>query len=263
MSTPVPGNPGAIPEELVDAFFDRELDEGSRERFFQSLRADLPRCAEVAKTQRIVSMLREPIAAPDFTGRIMGELRDRRAFVPARARRMIVTGRWAAAACIAMGVLAVALTQRYAPDALRLVPQPKPVTQVITSGSSDAAQSAQRLADIISARVLPEAVAGGGGRGQRMVDLSLSPGKTSVRLPGPGSGPIVVYTGSGAERFIVPDNIYIDRASALVLPLGYISPSRAGQDWVAISPDNPFLLPSVKPSTGSEESTVKVRVVKP
>jgi hypothetical protein len=261
MSDPVRHNTGPVGEDLVEAFFDRELDEGSRERFFHSLRSDLPRCAEVAKTQRIVSMLHEPIAAPDLSSRIMGELRERGAFVPARARRMIVRGRWAAAACLALGALGVAIAQRVAPDAFRLTPQPKPVSQVIRSGSSEAAESVQRLAEIVSARVLPER--GSGRRGSRMIDLSLSPGATSVRLPGPGSGPIVVYTGSGAERFIVPDNIYIDRATALVLPLGQISPSRAGQDWVAISPDNPFLLPSVKARAGHEESTVKVRVVKP
>ncbi len=253
-------NPGGIPEELVDAFFDRELDEGSRERFFQSLRADLPRCAEVAKTQRLVSMLREPIAAPDLSHAIMGELRDRGAFLPPRTRRLVVVGRWAAAACLAVGVLGIALTQRAAPDALRLAPVSKPVSELIESGSTETAQSVQRLAEIVSARVLePDRRYRGG---ERMLDLSLSPGSHSVRLPGEGSGPIVVYTGSGGERFVVPDNLYIDRASTFVLPLGQISPSRVGQDWVAISSENPYLLPSVK-ARPVENVTVKVRAVEP
>ena len=54
---------GGIPEELVDRFFDRELDEGSREKFFGMLRGDLGRCAEVAKTQTDKGKQLQAIAA--------------------------------------------------------------------------------------------------------------------------------------------------------------------------------------------------------
>jgi hypothetical protein len=262
-SRPAPYEKGKIPDELVDAFFDRELDGASREQFFGAMRADLSRCAEVAKTQRIVSLLREPVEAPDLTGAIMAEVRRRGAFVPTGMRRFVKYGRWAAAVLLAAGVLGLALVHRHSPDALRLAPRPKPVAGVIQSGSSDAAAGVQQLTqamNVVAARVL-ESEGGGRGagkRGQRMISIGLTPGSTSVRLPGEGGGAIVVYTGTGGERFVVPDAIYFDRSSAMVLPLGQISPSK-GQDWMAISPENPFLLPSVRaPAADPREPNVRI-----
>jgi hypothetical protein len=256
-----------IPEDLLEAFFDHELDPAGREKFFQSIRGDLQRCAEVAKTQRMISMLREPLDSPDLTEDIMGELRARGAFVPARTRRLVWSGRWAAAAALVVGVLGIALAQRYAPDSLRLVPKPKPVSQVISSSSSEAVTGVQKIAgamNIVSARIVEPEGAPGAAKRRGMISLQLSPGKTSVKLPGSGGGAIVVYTGSGSERFVLPEGMYLDRSTAMVLPLGYISPTRAGQDWVAISPENPFLLPSVKPTQGQEEPAMaRVRVTKP
>src|SRR5690606_27515213 len=85
----------SIPRELVDAFFDRQLDEGSREKFFLMLRSDLRTCGKVARTQRMLSVLKEPIEAPDLTASIMGEVARRRGFLPDRLRRMVKAGRFA------------------------------------------------------------------------------------------------------------------------------------------------------------------------
>lgn len=262
---PTPFEPGQIPDDLVDAFFDGELDEGKREKLFGAMRADLNRCAEVATMQRIISLLREPVEAPDLTEPIMERLRVRGAFLPSRTRRFIKYGRWAAALLLASGVLGVALVHRSAPDSLRLVAPPKPVTGVIRSGSSDVAAGVQQLTqamNVVSARVLEPAEAQQQSRrAQRMISIGLTPGNTSVRLPGEGGGAIVVYTGSGTERFVVPDGIYFDRSSAMVLPLGHIAPSRSGQDWTAISPENPFLLPSLKEAPADPQEP-NVRIVK-
>jgi hypothetical protein len=261
-----------IPPELVDAFFDRELDEGSRQQLFGALRGDLPRCAEVAKTQRIVSMLREPVVAPDFTHAIMGQLRARGTFVPSRTRRFIKVGRLAAAACLLLGVLGIALLQRSAPDAVRLVAQPKPVGELVNSSAADARLEVQRLnsaMNIVAARVIePQQgvtrIAPGAERpGQRMISVSLSPGSAIVTLPTSGSGALVVYTGSGAERFIVPDAVSMDPSLAVMLPLGYISPSRAGLNWTSMSAANPFLLPSVAPEGEADQAEARVRIIKP
>ena len=269
-----------IPQDLVDAFFDRELDEGSRERFFKMLRADLETCAQVAKTQRVLSQLREDIDAPDLTGRIMGELSARNRFLPARLRKMVKAGRLAVAACLLLGVLGVAAAHRYRPEMFRLTSEPTPVGDLISSGKNEAAAGVQVLAEAINmaGRSGDEALLvkgtlparAGLGQAQRgMMSLRLSPSASSVTIPKFGTGAIVVYTGSGPEnRFIVPESLYLDRASAMMTPLGYISPTRVGPEWTQMGRDSMFVLPSFeaapRPAPGPEaEGVVKVRVLRP
>ena len=283
------GHPGGdeprepIPQDLVDAFFDRELDEGSRERFFKMLRADLETCAQVAKTQRMLSQLRESVDAPDLTGRIMGELAARDRFLPARLRRIVKAGRFGIAACLLLGVLGIAAVQRYHPGALRLVNEATPVSDVISSGKNEAAAGVQVLAEAInlSGRAPDQAgavvVAGtvardkpGAEQAPRgMLSLRLSPAASSVTIPKLGSGAIVVYTGSGPEnRFIVPESLYLDRATAMVTPLGYISPTRVGPEWTQLGRDGMFVLPPVEAAPQAAPAAdlvgvVKVRVLRP
>jgi hypothetical protein len=276
------GPRGPIPQDLVDAFFDRELDEGSRERFFKMLRSDLEACAQVAKTQRMLSQLRENIDTPDLTGRIMGELSARDRFLPARLRKMVKAGRLAVAACLLLGVLGVAGARRAWPDAFRRVTnEATPVSDVIASGRTEAAAGVQVIADAMNLGGAPEPPAGGGvatarGTAARrggaptpmgMLSLKLSPGATSVTIPKLGDGAIVVYTGSGPEnRFIVPESLYMDRATAMVTPLGYISPTRLGPEWMQMGRDSLFVLPPVEgapPPAPQTAGVVRVRVLRP
>jgi hypothetical protein len=202
-----------VPQDLVDRLFDRELDEGSRETLFKLLRADLSRCAEVAKTQRMISALREPIEAPDLTDRIMARVGRRRAFLPERLRRMVTVGRLMAAACVLLCVLAVAIIQRSAPDALRLSRQDKPLTNVIESGRNDAVRNAGRLAGIVTSRP-PENAAP-----RRPVLGALTPGRTSVQvLPRQRETAMAIPQGAGEEmRFVFSGGVCIDqRTSAAV-----------------------------------------------
>jgi hypothetical protein len=270
-----------IPQDLVDAFFDRELDEGSRERFFKMLRADLETCAQVAKTQRMLSQLRQGVDAPDLTGRIMGELAARDRFLPARLRRLVKAGRFGIAACLLLGVLGIAAVQRYHPGALRLVHEPTPVGDVISSGKNEAAAGVQVLAEainlsgrapdqtgvVVTGTLRDKAGAEQAPRG--MLSLRLSPAASSVTIPKLGSGAIVVYTGSGPEnRFIVPESLYLDRATAMVTPLGYISPTRVGSEWTQLGRDGMFVLPPVEAAPQAAPAAdlmgvVKVRVLRP
>jgi hypothetical protein len=226
-----PRAPGAIPEELVDRFFDRELDEGSRERFFGMLRADLGRCAEVAKTQRIVSMLREPVEAPDLTDQILARVRQRRGFLPERLRRMVKAGRLAVAACLLIGVLGFALGRRYFPGFFRFTPEPQPVSRVIASGQNEAA------AMNLNPRVLLSTPPVLDGATLRRL-TGLSPGKTSVvMLPRPGSERrVVVYGGAGPDvRFVVENGVCVDRLTSRALPrLDSDSPLAVVEEWVRI-----------------------------
>lgn len=221
-----------IPDELVDRFFDRELDEGSREKFFGMIRGDLPRCAQVAKTQRLVSMLREPVQAPDLTDVILEKMRRRRAFLPPRLRFAIKAGRLAAAACIALGILAIALTQRYAPGALRLAPEPSHLSGVIESSASDLADAVGSVkarvaeAPISAAHAAPQPAP----RSKRFV-LALSPGATSVRVlpPTAPESPLPLYTGSGGERFVFAGNAVYDRSAPTSTAFGLLAPGGSAQ----------------------------------
>lgn len=269
-----------ISQDLVDAFFDRELDEGSRERFFKMLRADLETCAQVARTQRMVSQLREGIDAPDLTDRIMGDLSARDRFLPARLRRMVKAGRLAVAACLLLGVLGVATAHRYWPEAFRgLSNEPTPVSDVIASGKNEAAAGVQVLADAINLGASPDHhpmvvrgtlnKAGLAQAPRGMLSLRLSPTASSVTIPKLGDGAIVVYTGSGPEnRFIVPESMYLDRATAMVTPLGYISPTRVGPQWTQMGRDSMFVLPPIEAASQAAPASdpvgvVKVRVLRP
>jgi len=271
-----------IPQDLVDAFFDRELDEGSRERFFRMLRSDLETCAQVARTQRMLSQLRENVDSPDLTGRIMGELSARQRFLPARLRTMVKAGRLGIAACLLLGVLGVAAAHRYNPGMFRLASEPTPVGDVIASGKNEAAAGVQGIADAInlSGRALDQPKAlivtgtlapqrAGVTTPRGMLSLRLSPSAASVTIPKLGDGAIVVYTGSGPEnRFIVPESLYQDRATAMVMPLGYISPTRVGPEWTQMGRDSMFVLPPVdfapQPAPAAAGvGGVKVRVLRP
>jgi len=264
---PTPPQPGRIPEALVDRFFDHELDEGSREEFFGMIRGDLARCAEVAKTQRIVSMLREPPRAPDLTHEIMGELRRRRSFIPARARRMIKAGRVAAAACVMLALLCVALTDRYAPGVLRLSSRPAPLSGVIRSGASELAVAVDSVT--LRGAALGEggsplgSTAGGQARPQRLV-LALTPGKTSVKLlpPATAVSALEAPSGSGGEaRFVLADGVCIDRQMSRVMSFGLLLPAQpSGEDCSGFWFPVPFSWPAVPSATGAVDSRRWVKV---
>jgi hypothetical protein len=207
-----------VPEELVNQFFDRELDEGSRERFFGMLRGDLARCQEVARTQRIIGMLREPIPAPDLTNRILGTIEERKGFLPIRLRRIVTAGRAVAAACVLVAFLGVALVYRSNPGFFRLTPAPQPLSRVIESGKAEASAGAQNLGLVIAqARPSETGVARAApGRG-------LLPGRVSVRTlaDAPGANELVLPLDRGMGiRFVsVPGGI-VDRKTSAVLMLG-------------------------------------------
>ena len=190
--------PAPIPQELVDTFFDRELDEGSREKFFGMLRGDLSRCAEVARTQRMISMLREPVEAPDLTDRIMARVARRRGFLPERVRRMVTAGRLIAAACVLAAVLGLAAARRMAPDAFRLTPVPRPLSDVIASSKADAASGVQHMAAVVAIQI-PGTTGDGRGaatRGHRPM-MALTPGRTSVRTLAEAKGPDLAVPRAG------------------------------------------------------------------
>lgn len=262
-----------VSEALVDSFFDRELNEGARDQFFKRLRAELPRCAEVAKTQRMLSMLREPTEQRDVSARVLSELSRRKRFLPERLRRMVTTGRLVAAGVGLAAVLGVAIADREAPGLLRLTPQPRPVSELVASSASDACQGMSQIfvargtsgtaaptdlsAQMAEASHIGETTAASRNHVFRV--KTLSAGVTSAKLlPAPASGndldSLVIYRGAGPDsRFILPDAVYIDRNAAIVMPLGHMSPSRTSMmGWAGASRENLFLLPVCDPTAGAK-----------
>ncbi len=222
MKTTPERTPERVPDELVDLFFDRALDEGSREKFFGMLRADLSRCAEVAKTQRIISMLREPIEAPDVTARVMERVASQRGFLSARVRRMVTTGRLIAAGLVLAAVLGLAVARRVAPEAFRLSPGPQPRSEVIASGKADAASGVQHMAAVVSIASAPEPRARG-------LAITLTPGKIGVRTLAHGGGALAVPSGAGGEaRFVFVDGACVDRSTSARVSLGSWAPPQGG-----------------------------------
>jgi hypothetical protein len=253
-----------IPKELVDAFFDRELDEGSRENFFGILRQDLRTCSSVARTQRMISALREPVEAPDLTDAIMGEVGRQRGFLPLKLRRLVKAGRLAAAACVLMALLAVAALHRSAPETFSLSRSPQPVSRVVTSGAQEAAAGVQQIAGavdamkarigepaaelgrLLSAEDLPEVETGPELRAARVYMVGgLTPDGAAAMpsVPGGSAGSIALYGGSGhGVPFVVPSVVYLEGLETHALVPMAAGADRPLPSWVGTWRQNVFML---------------------
>lgn len=122
-----------IPDEMIDRFFDRQLDAGEKAALFAQLRAQPDRACEVVQTQQILAELDDPIIGPDLVGGVLDRVHQRRAFLPSRWRSVVTVGRALVAVCVLATIGGVALLERYAP-ALTMDDRPMPVTRMVTSG---------------------------------------------------------------------------------------------------------------------------------
>ncbi len=129
---------GPIPDELVDRFFDRELDDSARAGFMRRLDDDTRACERVAKTNRILTMLRRGVGAPDLSDSILDRVDRVRGFVPPSQRKLVRFGRLAVAAML-FGVIAGAvIVQRRAPEVMELAGMPTPVRDVARAAADEA-----------------------------------------------------------------------------------------------------------------------------
>lgn len=149
MTTDPRNNPERIPDELIDALLDGELDSASKRQLFSELAQDPERCERVAREQRMISMLREPIDAPDLSATILARVHGRRRFLPAPSRRLVRIGRLAAAACVLLTLLGVAAVQRWSPEWARWSPRPAPVTTLVESSQADASAGVKSVAEAV------------------------------------------------------------------------------------------------------------------
>lgn len=148
---------GAIPDALVDRFFDNELDESARRAFLRSIPADLDRCEEVARTRRMLDMFKASVVqGPDLTGKIIATVDRQRGFASRHVRRVARVARLAIAAGVVLVVGAVAAVERVAPDATRLAPAPAPLTSALRESQAELASTLGSLTttvDTIQQRV--------------------------------------------------------------------------------------------------------------
>lgn len=210
-----------IPDDLVDAFFDRELDEEARRRFTRNLDADPFRCERVAKTHRMLSMLRRGVRVPDQTDAILDRVDRVRGFVSPRGRVWIRAGRVAAAIAM-LGLVAGAVMVRRSVPEIAEIGMTTPVDDVACAAREDAsgltrfAHSVRTLPDAIAApvRVRAAVVAG-----HAENEITWSPTAVIPESPEQGRSVAVLVVGS---RVIVLDGLARQaEARAPVAPVSF------------------------------------------
>lgn len=137
-SLPEDPSDGPIPDELVDRFFDRELDDSSRAGFMRRLDDDARAAERVAKTNRILTMLRRGVGAPDLSNSILDRVDQARGFVAPSQRKYVRFGRLAVAAMLFGVITGAVIVQRRAPEVMELAGMPTPVRDVARAAADEA-----------------------------------------------------------------------------------------------------------------------------
>lgn len=118
-----------IPDELVDAFFDGELEDDESRDFIRELRNDAPTAKKVVSLNSALEALRRPVSTPDFTGSVMDEVEGRTPWLSGREFALLGHWRAVAAVCVLCLITAAFVTQRVAPGTT-FVTQDAPVTRL-------------------------------------------------------------------------------------------------------------------------------------
>jgi hypothetical protein len=168
----------------IDAFFDSQADEATTQRLAAALRSDVRTAGDFVRTQRMVSMFKEPVEGPDLTDAILRRLQQRQRF-SARLRSARFGGKLAAGVGLALGALALWAIDRYAPRTA--APAPAPAVVNATAPRSAPAVAPQAAAPTIAARaVAPYS--------------RLKMGTLDIRtLPNTSGNALIVITGSGGN----------------------------------------------------------------
>jgi hypothetical protein len=133
-----------IPDDLVDAFFDDELDEEASRAFMRELREDHATARDVVSTNSALEALRRPVSTPDFTGSIIDRVHGKTPWLS--GRQFAILGQWrlAAAACVLLLMTGAFIVQRMAPGAVSFTQREAPVSQLaetLPGATSDIAQT--------------------------------------------------------------------------------------------------------------------------
>lgn len=130
--------------ELLDAYFDGEIDRAGKGRLHEALRHDHVLAEEFSRTNEAVSMLRQSASNSglevDLTQRVLARCESRRGYLNKRGRRFVLAGRSAVALAALALTAGVVLWVRLTPAELRLPDSQRPLGVLLESGNADAAK---------------------------------------------------------------------------------------------------------------------------
>jgi len=137
--------PGRIPESLINAAIDGELNEDIQREIAHALNYDTERKQELIDTVDALNALQMPIATPDFSDAILTRADRHRRFIPATWRKHVRTGRLGVAAALLLTLMTVAGLQRLYPRLTTLASHPTPVLDIEIAMERDTQQLATNI----------------------------------------------------------------------------------------------------------------------
>ncbi len=149
--------PGRIPESLINAAIDGELNEDIQREIARALQYDPVRKQELLDTSNAIHALQTPITAPDLTDAILIRADRHRRFIPATWRRHVRAGRMGIAAVLLLALMVVAGLQRLYPRLTTIASHPTPVLNIEEAIEQDTDEFASALTN--EARVIYSSVA--------------------------------------------------------------------------------------------------------
>jgi hypothetical protein len=137
--------PGRIPESLIDAAMDGELNPDIQREVGQALQYDPERRQQLHETRDAINALRIPVEMPDLSDRVLERANRHRRFLPRKLRAYVRAGRMGMAALLLVGLLAVAGLQRMYPRLTTIAAQQTPVHDLETAVERDSSQLAHAV----------------------------------------------------------------------------------------------------------------------
>jgi hypothetical protein len=142
------GATNRVPDALLDAFFDGDLDDAGKRCLFDGMRNDPAAAERFARTMFAMEQLRRrPGAdAPDFSRAVLAEVDRRRRWLTPSARRAVQVGRLGAVAAILVVLAGGFIYKRNNPQSALLADRPAPLTSVVETSRIEARQGIRGMA---------------------------------------------------------------------------------------------------------------------
>lgn len=146
-------NPGPVPDAMIDALLDGELNHDQKLSLFNDLQRDPDAARNLVTTQRAIAALKDQPQSPDFTAAIIRTIDRKQGFVDGRLQRTIRIGRIAAVLAITLGLGAAFTAQRFAPNRGQLVAAPTPIKNLSNAVPQEAGQVLLTVSDELATTV--------------------------------------------------------------------------------------------------------------
>tara|TARA_R110002073_G_scaffold118918_5_gene259196 strand:+ start:111576 stop:112460 length:885 start_codon:yes stop_codon:yes gene_type:complete len=130
--------PGRIPESLINAAIDGELNDDMQREIAHALQYDTDRKQELIDTADAINALQMPISMPDFSQGVLDRADRHRRYIPATWRRYVRAGRIGIAATLLVSLMVVAGLQNLYPRLTTIAAHPTPVKDIENAVSQDA-----------------------------------------------------------------------------------------------------------------------------